>query len=154
MSNMIKKEVEDHMIGYVEERLQTSDLMHTLGYLDTPHWKEAAIIYKGQEKHLEALKALAKQVDKRYDTDFFGDIESALYPIYFIVHKGFPDYFAICTKIEQYGFDPQNKLFKYHNHIMVNRPVNYKEAKMLLELVKHNGSGELCGGEVLEKEQL
>ena len=74
--------------------------------------------------------------------------------IFLIKHSGFPDYWSICTKIEQYSFDPQQPLFTYHDHIMVNRKVTRKEAKQLLELVKHNGSGKLCGGSVLETIEL
>lgn len=63
-------------------------------------------------------------------------------------------YWTICTKIEQYGFDPQQLLFTYHDHIMVNREVTRKEAEMLLDLVKHNGRGKLCGGEAEEIKEL
>jgi len=149
------EEVLDHMINYVEEKLHTSDNLHILGYLDTPHWVEAVTLYfKDQAEHILALKALAKQVDKRYKTDFHGDIEKALYPIFLVKHDGFDDYYSICTKIEQYSFDPQQPLFKYYNHIMVKRPVTYEEAKFLLEVIQHNGKGELCGGKAVEQEQL
>lgn len=63
-------------------------------------------------------------------------------------------YYAICTNIVQYGFAPKQLLFTYHNHIMVNRKVTRKEAEKLLELVMHNGSGQLCGGASLETIEL
>ena len=61
--------------------------------------------------------------------------------------------YAICTQIEQYRFD-ENPLFRYHNHIMVNRAVTRKEAETLLELVRPNGNGDLCGGATLETIEL
>jgi hypothetical protein len=70
--------------------------------------------------------------------------------IFLVKQKGFPDFWSICTNIVQYGFDPERLLFTYHDHIMVNRKVTRKEAEILLELIMHNGSGRLCGGEAEE----
>lgn len=74
--------------------------------------------------------------------------------IFLVKHSGFSDYYSICTKIVQYRFDPQQPLFTYHDEIMVNREVTRKEAELLLELVKRNGNGQVCGGEALEIKEL
>lgn len=74
--------------------------------------------------------------------------------IFLVTHEGFPNYYAICTKIEQYGFDPQRPLFKFFDNIMVKRVVTRKEAEVLLELIKHNGSGTLHGGKAVEVTEL
>ena len=63
-------------------------------------------------------------------------------------------YYAICTNIVQYGFDHERPAFKFDNHIMVNRKVTRKEAEKLLELVKHNGTGQVCGGPPVETIEL
>jgi hypothetical protein len=65
-----------HMLGYLTEvqmkdaRNQglQNDNMHLLGYLDSPHWKEAFGMFKGQD--LVELRKLAKLVDLNYNTDF------------------------------------------------------------------------------------
>lgn len=56
------------------------------------------------------------------------------------------DYWSIFTSSVQYGYNIESPLFKYENHIMVNRQVTRKEAELLLELIKHNGAGTLCAG--------
>lgn len=67
--------------------------------------------------------------------------------IYIAQFDGFPNYWAIFTSRKQYRHDPESPLFEYENHIMVNRKVTRKEAELLLEVVKHNGSGKVCGGD-------
>lgn len=73
--------------------------------------------------------------------------------IFIALFDGFPNYWAIFTEKNQYraGTDP---LFVYKNLIMVKRKVTRKEAELLLELVKHNGTGELCGGDCELTEEL
>ena len=75
-----RSEVLTHMLGYVNEDQQADadsqglcdDDIHLLGYLDTPHWIEATGMFTGE--NLTELKALAKRIDTRYNTNFHGDI--------------------------------------------------------------------------------
>ena len=66
-----------HMLGYVDEKLQTGDDMHDLGYLDSPQWVDAVFIYT-DEPSRDEIKKLAQRVDRHYSTSFYQDIVEAL----------------------------------------------------------------------------
>lgn len=69
-----RKEITDHLIGYVDEKFQTSDVMHTLGYLAENHFIETAVVYKA---NLPILLDIARKFDNRYHTDMVGVINEA-----------------------------------------------------------------------------
>lgn len=78
--------------------------------------------------------------------------------IFLLTNEGFTDtFYSICTGKTLYHKSTQkgeSDLYTHHNHILVQRKVTYEEALFLLNTVKHNGNGDVCGMQPKEEVEL